>query len=349
MLTHFLFPLPFPSRLFLHLLFKNETAKLFVNDSDEAATLTELPTSVCWFPHPTDSSYRIYFIADMPHLIKKIRNATIPAKSVEGTESAAKKRKVQRSCKISGWEVNLGMAEAAYRGVGGCEGGELRWHYLTEAHFVLDAWSKMRFYLAAQVFSSTMILVIDEYCRAGGGKKEDYEGYVQLCRNVDALVDICNGTERNRSGEMRKGKRLIKSIAMDPASAEVVAELKRILLFFEKWRVSCGDRTDTEFITEESWEDLCTLICGNIDLVTFYGARFGADFVWNFRSGGSDVCEHHFSNTRAKVQGGNPSVRQCKSAAEASLNNRLISNVGGGVRGGNTEDPRKYKKKRKFN
>jgi len=119
--------------------------------------------------------------------------------------------------------------------------------------------------------------------------------------------------------------------ATDPESAKILEELKKILAFFNAWRVGCirggKDEAETEFITDESWEDLCTLICGNIDLVSFYGEKFGSDFVWNFRSGGSDVVEHHFANTRAEVAGGHASSRECKRASENAINNRLFYNV----------------------
>jgi hypothetical protein len=336
------------NRLFLHLLFQNETAKLFVNDDGRQSTIDELPRSRCWFPHPCDESYRIYFIADMPHLIKKIRNALLP---IQRKTIDPKRRKAGRSCKIFGKSVELSMAEAAYDGVGGCEGSELRSYLLTAAHFELDAWSKMRFYLAAQVLSSSMIRVIEEYCAGAGGVKEDYEGYVELCRNVDLLVDICNGTETSRrTGEKKGGKKLMKNIETDAESAKILVELKKILGFFNAWRLGCKEETETEFITEESWEDLCTLICGNIDLVTFYGAKFGSNFVWHFRSGGSDVVENHFANTRAQTAGGHVTTRQCKRAAEDAINNRLFFKVRkANVNGGGGKGKTKMAKGRKSN
>jgi len=317
------------NRSFCRLIFKLLTSKMTI--VLPGGTIEELPDAICQMIHPCDDEYIITFVSDWVHWVKKLRNAQIPAAArKESVPPAKKAKKSPRSLKIGEWRLDLMMAKRAYEGVGGCEGGGARFHFFTALHFEPDNWAKMRFFLAAQVLSQSMCRVILEYCenqdkRKGGPTEQEYRGYLDLCKNCDLLVDIFNGTELSkRTGEKKGGKRIMKNVATDVESQAIVEKMKGILLFFDTWRKGCKD-LEADFITNESWEDLRTLICGNIDHLVFYSKKFGDDFTWDFRSGGSDVCELHFANQRAEGDGGAVTARQAKRACDRSLTTRLVA------------------------
>ena len=83
-------------------------------------------------------------------------------------------------------------------------------------------------------------------------------------------------------------------------------------------------------MTNESWEDLRTVICGTVDHIAFYSKKFGDDFIWDFSSGGSDVCELHFANQRAEGHGGAVTARNAKRAADRSMTTALWADSVGG-------------------
>ena len=251
--------------------------------------------------------------------------------------------------KIGERYVTLEMAKRAYDGLGGCEGGEARFHYLTALHFEPDNWAKMRFFLAAQVLSQTMCAVIAEYCekvdgRTGGPTEQEYRGYVDVCQNCDLLVDIFNGTEKSkRTGESKGGKKLMRNVETDADSRKILGKLKGILLFFDTWRKGCKDEK-TDFMTSEGWEGLRQIICGNVEHIEFYSKKFGDTFTWDFKAGGSDVCELHFANQRAEGHGGAVTVRMAKRNAEKSINMALPADtIGGNTKYYRLKDPAKQK------
>ena len=121
----------------------------------------------------------------------------------------------------------------------------------------------------------------------------------------------------------------MKNIETDADSQEIIKKLKGILLFFDNWRKGCKD-VQTDFMTKESWEDLKTVICGTVDHIAFYSKKFGDNFIWDFRSGGSDVCELHFANQRAEGHGGAVTARNAKRAADRSMTTALWADSVGG-------------------
>lgn len=102
------------------------------------------------YQHPSIGceDIKIVFTSDMPHLIKKFRNA-FDNKS--------------RELRFRGKNMKLSMVEDVWRAMQS-GGSEARTTILTCDHFHLNSYSKMRVFLAAQITSQSTIALIREYC-----------------------------------------------------------------------------------------------------------------------------------------------------------------------------------------
>jgi hypothetical protein len=116
----------------------------------------------------------------------------------------------------------------------------------------------------------------------------DYVALNEFIQNLDLLTDIMNGKSVSSNGK-KEGNHAIRNIN-DP----VIEKLKGILMWFYNWRLQCLD-TKEHFITEETWEDLVSMILGTIHMIEKYSVLW-EDFELNPSSLQSDICEHHFSN-----------------------------------------------------
>ena len=97
-------------------------------------------------------------------------------------------------------------------------------------------------------------------------------------------------------------------------------------------------------MTSEGWEGLRQIICGNVEHIAFYSKKLGDTFTWDFKAGGSDVCELHFANQRAEGHGGAVTVRMAKRNAEKSINMALPADtIGGNTKYFRLKDPAKQK------
>ena len=106
----------------------------------------------------------------------------------------------------------------------------------------------MRVHLAVQVVSKSVAQLIDRYAAVNdlGPKYAPLRDIVLAC---DRLVDICNAN-------YAKGCECINS-----PDHNHVKELQLILLLFAEWKSKC--KMKEEFITNESYEDLCWLVYGS--------------------------------------------------------------------------------------
>jgi hypothetical protein len=110
-------------------------------------------------PSPACRDIKIFFGSDMPHLVKKVRNA-MDNKSQE---------LIFRDS-----DVSLRPLEEIWM-VSQTPGSYLCGNHLAVDHFQLDAYKKMRGFLAVQVMSQTARKTIIKYCdNTDGVTEEDY-------------------------------------------------------------------------------------------------------------------------------------------------------------------------------
>ena len=106
-------------------------------------------------------------------------------------------------------------------------GSKLRRYKFTHDHFDLNAFTKMRVFLAVQFASQTMMRMIKDYCIGRPGELPKFEPMLELLNAVDRLVDIMNGINESK-GKLRNVE------PIDSPTHRHVRELLDILkLFFE--------------------------------------------------------------------------------------------------------------------
>jgi hypothetical protein len=108
-----------------------------------------------------------------------------------------------------------------------------------------------------QVCSTTMVELIDEYADkvdSGGNGTAVFSSLKAVLLKVDRLVDICNGTIKNKKG-VKKGCENI-----DRPDHPLLKEALEVLVMFAEWKKEAGKETSA-FITNQSYEDLCWLVC----------------------------------------------------------------------------------------
>jgi hypothetical protein len=150
----------------------------------------------------------VFVLEDMPHVVKRIVNA------LEMSPNPRSKRKLR----WSGNPLNLWMIQNCWEAT---DGRSLRMQdtKLTMRHFVKDAFSRMKVYLATQVVSDSVVQMIK---RALADDEADchyddwqYTKIIELAAHVNNLVDIING----------RGKKTDDAAAVAPAVASSAAPI----------------------------------------------------------------------------------------------------------------------------
>ena len=128
----------------------------------------------------------------MPHWGKKMRNNTCSP---------------TRTLTYKGKTVELASMENVWVAMGDSDltTASLRKYKFTWDHYKLNAYNKMRVFLALQVLSQTMIDMIKDYCKpvdegGKGGDIADFEPMIEIITAVNRLVDIMNGV-RYKNGK----------------------------------------------------------------------------------------------------------------------------------------------------
>jgi hypothetical protein len=231
------------------------------------------------FPHPCDQDKLVFIGGEMPHWVKKFVNR------LERTTSS----KNNVSLKFRGEALSLDMIKHAW--LWDDEGfGVTRKTVLTEDHFYKNAYSRMRVHLAVQVLSESVVRLIERYVKDPEVQKE-HEGDIEkqyaplkaLISSCDRLVDIWNAN-RDKKCE-----------CIDSPNHPHIKELREILQLFAEWKESCHSKD--EFITRESWEDLCWLVYGIQGVAQEYLNKDKSRRMMQ-RRGGSDCCENEFAAFR---------------------------------------------------
>ena len=253
------------------------------------------------FPHPHflySKKITIVIGGEMPHWVKKFRNAF---------------ENKSRTLTFLGMEMNLDLIYQIWLASGDASlaaGAATRKYKFSHDHYVLNAYLKMRVFLAIQIPSQNTIKMIRDHCRdvanldGPSADINDYEPMIQIFESVDRLVDIVNG-----SG-FKKGKDRDVELLNHPKHRHI-KELFGTLHLFEKWRKDAGGYTE-KFITRQTYEDLQWLVYGYAAHAALYLKEDGSRVMHQGR-GGSDVCEHFFSKIR--YINSNPTMQQAREAA----------------------------------
>lgn len=262
------------------------------------ASLPDLPMA---FPHPLfGDEIRIFIGGDMPHCIKKLVN----------TLEKSGWKNHSRNLRKNGKKMSLQMIQRCWEASGDSliTTASLRKYRKRIQHFLKDSYSRLNVPLSVQITSLDSIEIINDNCEKPGiGGKDLYAPLAELLEKMDRFIDIVNCTRMN--GSRYKGCEPI-----DAPSHNHVKELLDTSAYLESWRAECGGFTD-EFITKETFEDLCWTVFGIVGVALTYLKEDKSRVMYQQRSG-SDVCEHHFSMIRSGNV--NPTIDACRQASARS-------------------------------
>lgn len=204
-------------------------------------------------PSPSCQDKYIFFGSDMPHLVKKIRNAfDCPSRTLTFRDRV----------------MNLAMIKSVWLGYEST-GSQLRKTHLGYDHFELDAYKKMRVFLAVQVMSQSTINMIKEYCSYEDNDEDidKYTGVIELFDKIDRLVDICNAYDAKQDSKAYKMRDVEK---INHPKHRHIMELFDILRLVEEWKAECGGKFNNKFITKQTYEDLLWVIYGIAGVASCY-------------------------------------------------------------------------------
>jgi hypothetical protein len=233
-----------------------------------------------------DSSF-VMFLPDMPHLVKNM---------VTAMEKSSNKHS-KRDLKYKYDPLNFNAIYDMWKATGGLTHQQAHTK-LSTAHFFKDAYSRMRVNLAVQVVSDSVAQMLkkgvdDDDIVVPLGKHRN-QRLIELCEQVDQMVDICNGRSKHSPG---------RALFTPETALAKQKELLSILDWFSKWnkehkvRLSKGWDTEFNFYADETWRNLQSLILGHVFLIQFWVMDRG--FSINPRVCNTDCnMEHHFGNSR---------------------------------------------------
>ena len=278
-------------------------------------------------PSPGCEDIKIMIGSDMPHWVKKFRNAF-----------DNKKKKLT----FRGKRMSLQMIFAIWNTTISA-GSELRLNHLSIDHFHLDSYKKMTVWRAVQITSQTTIMMIKDCCEQTNNNFDidNYQPMIDLFDKVDRLIDICNSYDENqitKSGRRRNVRKL------NHPTHDHVRELFEVLKLFEQWRLECGGYNN-KFITWQTYQDLKWLVFGIAAVAALY-LKDDKSITIDIGRGGSDVNEHLFSAIRDKNS--NPDARQTDevagkyACANAVLDNNQFKNKAGSNTAGADVDLNAY-------
>lgn len=288
----------------LHLV-GNVRAQDVLGEVLSADELSGLPMDfIVGYRHPSQGceDVTILFGGDMPHWVKKFRNA-FDNKSRELT--------------YRGRIMRLAILKQIWDATESPD-TNLRKTRFSYDYFELDSYKKMRVFLATGFASNSMIDMIKEYCEAGNDDLERYDGWIELLSAVNRLVDICNAYD-NKKPTHSKRERDVYPI--DCPRHRHVLELLRTLQIFERWKEECGGY-NKRFITWQTHEDLRWLVFGIAGFAALY-LKDDCSLVVDQGRFGSDTMEHLFALIR--MGNSNPTNQQANEGlSKVGANNAVL-------------------------
>ncbi|XP_022110829.1 uncharacterized protein LOC110990245 [Acanthaster planci] len=146
---------------------------------------------VYFTPNPFDTTRRIHFVCDVPHLIKTTRN------NFENSSYHNKTRLLCYNKQPIEWTQLLQMYEWDM-GLERHSPGLRRLHKLTYEHLHLTPALRMRVYMAAQVLSSTVANAFESHGKTGATST------VKFLRMFDQMFDCLNVSNTHAARHLRK-------------------------------------------------------------------------------------------------------------------------------------------------
>ena len=273
------------------------TARDILSDHFTADELKGLPLDFkIGFNHPHPMLEVIIVIGgEMPHWVKKFRNAF-------DNKSRDLKFRGKAMALVMIYEIWLASGDQRMNVT-----ASLRRYIFTHDHFNLNAYLKMRVFLAVQIPSATCIRMIKDHCEdtSNDAVIADYQPMIDLFTKVDRLVDIWNGTNH------KKGKVRNVELINKPKHRHIT-ELFDVLRLFEEWKKEGKGKFTKNFITKQTYEDLVWMVFGIAAVACLNLDEDGSKTMHQGR-GGTDVNENFFS--RMRYINSNPTMQQAREAA----------------------------------
>ena len=269
--------------------------------------------------HSLNEKRFIYFISDVPHLLKTVRNCLFNSGSGKHT------RYMWNNGKFLLWHHIADFFN---------EEQELGLHYLpkiTYEHIRLTPYSIMNVKLAAQVLSTTVSNVIRKYGPDSASETARY------CLLMDTFFDMMNIRDINSNKYDQKPSLKPFSSIDDPR----FSWLQNVFLqYFEDWRISIENRNSNYtkkeknkmFISRETYEGLKISVNSIIELIKFL-LQHQIKYVLTARFN-QDCLENYFGRQRSSgARKDNPSVQDFGFNDNAIRNQKVFRPISGNVRG----------------
>jgi len=225
-------------------------------------------------------------LPDMPHLVKNMVTA------MELSSTPSSKRDLYFDADNP---VNLNMIKAVWKATGG-KSNQQQHTKLTLQHFEKNPFTRMRVYLAVQVLSNSVRIMLVEAVDDDSIKvpldKSKYAHLIEFIEKMNRLVDICNGRDGNWGPDNGRA---------------VQKELLDTLAWFWNWRKNHDERvkeekgTEYNFFADATWMCIQRLLLGLVVLIEDLCIRKGQTIVP--RRLNTDDLENHFANCRQFVGG----------------------------------------------
>jgi hypothetical protein len=215
--------------------------------------------------HPC-SCRPVFFLEDMPHVIKRIVNA------LERSSLKKEKQDLRYSEKQP---MTLRMIQLVWEAIKGAS-LNMNGYGLTKEHFIKDAYSRMRVKLSMQVLSNKayrmMVKALNDPMIQSTVRSK-YKLYhtqfyrlQQLMVHVNNLVDIVNGVVA------KTGQRA--AVNFTPETGLFIQKaLLEILEFFSKWEKSVLDNPklgEHQFLADETWTGIKRMILSYVGTIQYY-------------------------------------------------------------------------------
>ena len=267
----------------------------------------------------------IYFFSDPPHLLKTARNCLANSGAGRCT------RYMWNNGMFLIWEHIYQI----YKEDVDC--GLHLLPKLTYEHVKLTPYSVMNVKLAAQVLSSSVSAVLEQFGDPGAA------GTAKFCRIMDQFFDCMN--VRNKEEHVTKGKPFLKPF--DSADDERFTWMvDTFLKYFHDWQASIEARPgnftknakSNMFISWQTFEGIKITVHSAIDLIKFLLSN-GVKYVLTERFC-QDALENYFGRQRAiGHRKDNPTLRDFGYNDNTIRNQRMVRPIMGNCAGGNSDPP----------
>jgi hypothetical protein len=251
-------------------------------DTDECTKRRYAADHLPWkmkaaYDHPSMEGVIIVPTGDMPHSLKKMRNAM----DLSGKDKSA------RNLHLNGLPISLKMAHDVYKKTPDANSSSTLMLYPKLNMNVFQPTSKtaMRTCDAARAQGQTMMDMLMEYGHLNeNAGRTTYDSYIYHCRQTDKWVDVLNAT-------WKKGCEPISS-----AYHRHVYDLCDYVMYLTKWKEQVGSNKN-EFFPASTYEDVCYTSLGVVILAIYYLPKHPDHVLLQSRLG-SDPCESTFMMKR---------------------------------------------------